>query len=38
VSGTVTENWNDLPKDFLSPRGAGNERVRSASRGRRKGD
>ena len=38
VSGTVTENWNDVPEDFLSPRGAVNENVRSASRGRRKGD
>ena len=38
VSGTVTENWNDVPDDFLAPRGAGSERVRSASRGRRKGD
>lgn len=34
----ATENWNDVPDDFLSPRAAGNERVRSASRGRRKGD
>lgn len=38
VSGTVTENWNDVPDDFLAPKGAGKERVRSASRGRRKGD
>lgn len=33
-----TDNWNDIPDDFLSPKGATNERIRSASRGRRKGD
>lgn len=34
----ATENWNDVPEDFLSPRAAASQRVRSSSRGRRKGD
>lgn len=40
VSGATasTSNWNDIPDDFLSAKGKGNERIRSASRGRRKGD
>jgi palmitoyltransferase len=40
LSGTAasTSNWNDIPDDFLSAKGKGNERIRSASRGRRKGD
>jgi hypothetical protein len=33
-----TSNWNDIPDDFLSAKGKGSERMRSASRGRRKGD
>jgi hypothetical protein len=39
LSGAAsTGNWNDIPEDFLAPKGATGERVRSASRGRRKGD
>jgi hypothetical protein len=38
LSGATTGNWNDIPEDFLVPKGNKNERVRSASRGRRKGD
>ncbi|KAM0722702.1 hypothetical protein Q7P37_002143 [Cladosporium fusiforme] len=34
----ATENWNDVPDDFLSPKGPASHRVRSSSRGRRKGD
>lgn len=37
-SNAATGNWNDIPEDFLSPKGASNDRIRSASRGRRKGD
>lgn len=36
--GASTSNWNDIPDDFLSTKGNAGERVRSASRGRRKGD
>jgi hypothetical protein len=39
LSGAAaTRDWNDIPDDFLSARGKESERVRSASRGRRKGD
>jgi hypothetical protein len=37
VRDVGTANWNDIPDDFLTPRGK-NVRDRSRSRGRRKGD
>lgn len=37
-AAAATENWNDVPDDFLSPRAAIDKKARSVSRGRRKGD
>lgn len=38
AAGAATENWNDVPDDYLPPKGSAGQAGRNVSRGRRKGD